>query len=421
MGPVQAAGADAREVGDEHVVFALVLDTAEQRAEQGVVLDDHRRALEVVVVHHQVDPIARHQGGERLPAGGIVRLVLLEQFQAVEQVLLHPVQPGAEFDRILDLFFQIDADFAQFAVDERPHHPAAQGGQRLVERLFKRPDPLQVAVDLSEQFLFHAGDVGPPLLGQGEHFVLGHDPPFGAAQGEQQSAGITVQGEIARFRKRVEFAEGPGLLFFEGFFQPLALHLGVGGVQLLRDLRQQGLDQTRHALAQQAALAGGQAQGAGTLRRVEMVEVAEIRRGGPAGRSLLHGLTEQGGTATADLAQHEQVVVRLGHLQAEVHRGFRPFLTDPGQGLVLQGRGVGKPQGIGVDGQAQGLGGQSAGGHGRIRAEMRFGWRSRRVGPERWPGGRQVRPSDLQNSRLEVNSFSPGRCVGEARSPSVLA
>jgi hypothetical protein len=40
----QAAGADARKIGHQHVVLGLVFDAAEQRAEQRVVLDDHRRA-----------------------------------------------------------------------------------------------------------------------------------------------------------------------------------------------------------------------------------------------------------------------------------------------------------------------------------------------------------------------------------------
>jgi len=68
MGLEQAARADAREVGDEHVVFRLVFDAAEEWAVQRVVLDDNGCALGVGVVHHQVDAVARELAGERFAA-----------------------------------------------------------------------------------------------------------------------------------------------------------------------------------------------------------------------------------------------------------------------------------------------------------------------------------------------------------------
>jgi hypothetical protein len=65
----QAAGADAREVGHQHIVLGLVFDAAEQRAKQRVVLDDHRRAAQALVVHHQVHAVARQRGLQGLPGG----------------------------------------------------------------------------------------------------------------------------------------------------------------------------------------------------------------------------------------------------------------------------------------------------------------------------------------------------------------
>jgi hypothetical protein len=87
-------------------------------------------------------------------------------------------------------------------------------------------------------------------------------------------------------------------------------------------------------------------QGLGPFRGSKFVEIAEIRRGRAPGRGLDHGLMEQRGAAAADLAKHEQVVIGLVHVEAEVGRAFRPLLADPGQGLVEQFGGVGKPQGF---------------------------------------------------------------------------
>jgi len=72
------------------------------------------------------------------------------------------------------------------------------------------------------------------------------------------------------------------------------------------------------------------------FRSVEVVQITEVRRGGPENGARLHGLFEQRRTAAADLSQHEQVVIRLVHAESEMSRDFRPFLADPRRGVFQQ-------------------------------------------------------------------------------------
>ena len=64
-----------------------------------------------------------------------------------------------------------------------------------------------------------------------------------------------------------------------------------------------------------------------------------------------------------DVAEHEQVVVRVVESEAEAGRGQRALLTDPGQFLLRQFGCVGKAELGGIELQAQLGGGESDGGH----------------------------------------------------------
>ena len=127
--PVQAAGADPGKIGHQHIVLGLVFDAAEQRAEQGVVFDDHRRAVQAVVVHDQVDPVAGQHGAQRLAPDILIGIGNLEQLQILQHVMHDLVQIGAELDRILDLLLQSDADLLKFVIQQRLHDLAPQGRQ----------------------------------------------------------------------------------------------------------------------------------------------------------------------------------------------------------------------------------------------------------------------------------------------------
>ena len=361
----QAAGADAREVGHQHIVLGLVFDAAEQRAKQRVVLDDHRRAAQALVVHHQVHAVARQRGLQGLPAAFIVGFEHLEQLDVFQHVALDLVQPDAELDRILDLFLQSDPDGLQLVLQHRTHHLAAQLGTGLVHDALHGAGLLQEAVDLAVQFVLGPVELGAALARQFGRLLLGQRLAVLATQGEHQVPVFAAQGKVALLGKPGQLGIGHGFLREVGLFDAFAAALELLALQPLGHFDLQRLDQRGHELAQLATLPRGHAQGARALGRVEVVQVAQVRRHGTAGGHGLHQLLQQGGAPAADLAQNEQVVAGLLHRQPKARGGFGPLLTDPGQGVAQQLGGVGKPQLRGVEGEPQIAGGQAGYRHGR--------------------------------------------------------
>ena len=83
----QAARADAREVGHQHIVFGLVFHAAKQGAKHGVVFDQHGRAVCVVVVHGHVHAVAQQQGVEGFEACFFFVIVAgLKQFDVFQHI-----------------------------------------------------------------------------------------------------------------------------------------------------------------------------------------------------------------------------------------------------------------------------------------------------------------------------------------------
>ncbi|OQC03505.1 MAG: hypothetical protein BWX79_02624 [Alphaproteobacteria bacterium ADurb.Bin100] len=361
----QAAGADAREVGHQHVVLGLVFDAAEQGAELRVVLDDHRRAAQALVVHHQVHAVARQRGLQRLAPAFIVGFEHLEQLDVFQHVALDLVQPGAELDRILDLFLQSDPDGLQLVLQHRTHHLAAQLGAGLVHDPLHGAGLLQEAVDLAMQLVLGPVELGAALARQFGRLLFGQRLAVLAAQGEHQVPVLAAQGKVALLGKTGQLGIGHGLLREVGLLDLFAAGLEFLPLQPLRHLDLQRLDQRGHELAQLAPLPGGHSQGARALGRVEVVQVAQVRRHGPAGRHGLHQLLQQRGAPAADLAQHKQVVAGLLQGEPKASRGFGPLLADPGQGVAQQLGGVDKAELRGVEGEPQLAGGQAGYRHGR--------------------------------------------------------
>ncbi len=145
--------------------------------------------------------------------------------------------------------------------------------------------------------------------------------------------------------------------------EPVLRGLEVGFGKALRNPGLQRLDQLQHQVAQLAALAGGQAQRARALGRIEVVQVAQVGRGRAPGGGSLHFLLQQGRAPGADVAEHEQVVVRVVEPEAEAGRSQRALLADPGQFLLRQFGCVGKAELGGIELQAQLGGSESDGGH----------------------------------------------------------
>lgn len=92
----------------------------------------------------------------------------------------------------------------------------------------------------------------------------------------------------------------------------------------------------------------------GLVVRLDALAVGlEVRGHRPAGGFPGHHLAQQRGAPAADFAEHEQVVVRLRHLQSEPRSLLGPRLPDPGQRFLQQLGRLGKPQRRGIDAQAQ--------------------------------------------------------------------
>lgn len=168
---------------------------------------------------------------------------------------------------------------------------------------------------------------------------------------------------MARLGKCVQRCKGFVLLGLPGLLDALGLGLEVGAGQAFGDVGLQAACHVGQALAQQAALACGQAQRAGAVGLVKVVQVAQVGRHRAFCGLGLHGLAQQRRPPAAHFAQHKQVVVRLLHRQAKLRGGLGALLPDPGQGQVLQLGGAGKAQRGGVNGQAQLVGGKGKCGH----------------------------------------------------------
>ncbi len=364
MGFEQAAGADAREVGHQHVVLGLVLDAAEQRPEQRVVLDDDGSAVRARVVDHQVDAVARQHLGQRLLALGlVVGLAALEQLQVLEQVDGDLLEPGAELARVLDLLLQALADRLQLALEQWLDGLQPERGHALVERALERPGQLEEAQDLGAQLAFALVVALARLLRQAGELGLGQALALAADQGQDQLATLAPQREVALGGKGRQRLVGLGLAFGVVMLELVLCGLEVGFGKALRDVGLQRLDQLDHGLAQLASLAGGQAQRARALGRIEVVQVAQVGRGRTPGSGGLHLLLQQGRAPGADVAEHEQVVVRVVEPEPEAGRGQRALLADPGQFLLRQFGRVGKAELGGIELQAQLGGSESDGGH----------------------------------------------------------
>ena len=353
---VQTAGADTRKIGDQHIVFGLVFDAAEQRAEQRVVFDYYRRAVQAVVVHHQVDAVAGQHRGQCLAPDFIFAVGSLEQLQVLDHVVHDLVQVGIQLDGILDLLLQCDADLLQLVVQQRLHHLAAQRRQRLVHLPLHRPGLVEIARDLRTQLLLGQRDPGAARFRQRKHFVLGVGTPLFSEQREEYVSGLAVHRETARFGERLELGIGLGFLGLVGLLDALAFGLEILPVQKPGYFLLQRLCHFSHQLPEQPALAGRQAQRARSLRRIEVVQIAQVGRHCFARGGRQHRLPEQRRTPAADLAQHEQVVVGLVHRETEARGRFGTVLADPRQGLPDQFGCVGEAQRIGSNGESE-LGG----------------------------------------------------------------
>ena len=332
----QAARPHAREVGQHHVFFGLVLDPPEQGVVDRVVFDDDRRTGELGVVHHQVDPVTQQQLRQGFLAVCVVSILRQKELQVLEHILRHLIEVAAQLDRVLDLFFQLDADGLQLVIDQRLDDLPPECGETFVHGAKQRPCGLQETRNLVPQILLGLIHLGATFLGQGAGFVFGQGAALGAAQREHQAARFAVQVEAMRIGEGIELGVGLGLFGLVDVLDALAVGLEVFTFQTGRDFGLQKTDKSHHQLPKLAPLPGWHAQRARPVGRLEVVQVAQVGRHGPLGGDGLGQLSQQRGASAPHLAQHKQVVVGLLHGKAKARGLFGAFLTDPGQGRHLQ-------------------------------------------------------------------------------------
>ena len=341
MGLEQAARADARKIGVRRIGVGLQVDGAKQTAQLRVVFHDHGCAVAFAVVHRQVHLAAGQQVGQALLALvfgiGVISgsIACFEQCQVRQHFALDLVEPLAQLGAILDLFFETLADVLHRMFDQWLDGLAAQIHQGLIAGALQRAHGVQKARNLGAQGLLGGIDFGAAFARQGQGLVFRERVAFVAREGEHHLAAFAREAKVAGLCKGIQRGKGAGLLGLPGFLYGLGFGFAIGAGQALGDVGLQHLGHLQHGCAQLAPLPGGQAQGAGALGGVKVVQIAQVRRHGTLGRSGLCGLAQQRGAPAAHFAQNEQVVVGLVHGQAKLGGGLGALLADPGQGQVL--------------------------------------------------------------------------------------
>ena len=250
-------------------------------------------------------------------------------------------------------------------VEQRFGDLAAQLLQRFIALALQGAGGVEEASDLGTQLLFGGFDFGAAFARECVGVGLGQGLALGADECEHHVPALAGQAKLQSFGQGIQGGKGLRLLGFVGLFDALALGAEVGAVQALGNIGLQRARDLLHALAQQAPLSRRQAQGAGALGGVKVVQVAQVRWHRAQRRRLLHGLVQQCGAAAAHLAQHKQVVVRLLQPQAKTGGRLGALLANPGQGQVPQIGRAGKTQTVGGDAQAQLGRGKWDSGHGQ--------------------------------------------------------
>ena len=225
----------------------------------------------------------------------------------------------------------------------------AQIGAGLLLGALDGAQSAQYPGNFAAQGLLGLGQCGALLGRQAAGLIWGLRLALGVQQGEHHVAVVAVEGKLALTGKGFQCSKGLGLRSFVVGDERGVVGAVVGFLQALGNVAGQGLQQFVHALAQQSALACGQAQRVWALGFVKVVQIAQVRRHRAQRSGLVHGLGQQRAAAAAQFAQHKQVVVGLLHSQAKAHSGGCALLANPRQGLALQLASVRKTEGARVN------------------------------------------------------------------------
>ena len=205
----QAARADAGEVGHQHLAIGFVFDATKQLAVGGVVLLQHRGALQPVVVHRHIHAQAGQQILQGLEPQILVLGVAHKELHMLEHLGLQGLQPGFQHGRLRGRRMHRLANLLPGALEQGPHHLSAQRGQAFVAHMFERPRLVQKAGDLLAQPGFGLVDAKACLRAQRHGFPGGQRFTLLVLATEDQMALLAHQAEMPRLRKGVEVGISP--------------------------------------------------------------------------------------------------------------------------------------------------------------------------------------------------------------------
>ncbi len=347
---MQRARLDQREIGDKRAKFRTMLDTAQQVAEGGVVLVDHRGAIGRIAADQHVHRIMAHRRianrhmADDLRRGAFAGRLLAgeKRFGVVDHIFLDRRQPFEDRRQVLVGL----ADLLDQMLDGQPRHLAVDIAQPVAMFAFPARNLAQRCLEFFLQLL----QVVPglvPLRGRqrlellrAEHLTLAQ-----RRQGEAERGAHQRDAALAcLLLDRLERLFLAVLEFLSQGFAPIAVVFGLEGAL---DCRAQVLGQPLHVLGQRMRASRRKPQHLGPSRILEIIDVAPVVRDLLGPRLALEEFADQGVLAGARPARSEQVVPVTADTNAEFHRLYRAILTDQfferievGRGPELQAGGV---------------------------------------------------------------------------------
>ena len=333
VGTVQGAGLDQGEVGGEGAHAGDVFDTPDQIEIAGIVLVDDRGAVQLGVVHQQVDPVTGE--GRIVGAGGaaVLALALAEEFAILDHVLAHRGQVVLDRRQV----GIVGGKLGHEGVDRPLHGLLVEDLEASAHLLLPQGDLAQGLLQVFPQFLDDRAELVALLLGQGVEVVRGHDVAL-AHRRQGVAIGGVDEGDALVLGLAPDGAGGlllPGLEFFLDLLSAVAIVLALEGGG-------DGVEQVLHQLAQVGAQVTAaprrQAQGVGALGVVEVGDVTPVVRGGGFAATLGQHALDQGMLAEAGGAHEVKVVAAVGQADTQVDGLQRSLLTQAGrQGLQFAG------------------------------------------------------------------------------------
>jgi hypothetical protein len=333
VGPMQRAGLDQREVGDQGTHFRHVLDAADQVRQRRVVLMDDRRPLKALAAHDEVhlvplEAVDMAAGGSEQFGGGRPRLLsgdlqLQQAVNVVEQVLTGLLQVLADVGKLAEA----DVQLVDRMVDGLRRDLAVQLAQGIPVLHCPGGNLLDDLLEFALQFLDLALDTLAFFLRQGvEGLGLHHRAVFHGREGEAERC--AHQGDVLRFCLFAQRLECGFLAFARAVLQGLAAIAIVFALESRRDRRAQFVDQLAHCCLQLAAQARRQADRLGLVRRREVVQIDPVRRNGFLRGLRFQDLLDRRVLAGSRRAEDEEVVTFLLDGGAEADRLQGAVLAD---------------------------------------------------------------------------------------------